>query len=221
MDERYYDTIPPGSRHVRPETSVDARPADAQSVAMDEQNRLLINLILYGLLPLWGVAGFIDWCCHRATKVESTSGLKESLVHSLMGIQLGIPIILCLLFEVNVLILLICVAMWLTHEVAAHWDVHYATPRRHISIWETHVHNYMATVPLYLLMLVVILNWDVAVKAVTFDWAGQFELNLLRERPGGNAYLPAYLSFMGVLCLFPYIEENIRCLRHARLQRQT
>jgi hypothetical protein len=52
MDERYYDTIPPGSRHVRPETSVDARPADAQSVAMDEQNRLLINLILYGLLPL-------------------------------------------------------------------------------------------------------------------------------------------------------------------------
>lgn len=188
---------------------------------MDEQNRLLINLILYGLLPLWGVAGFIDWCCHRATKVESTSGLKESLVHSLMGIQLGIPILLCLLFEVNVLILLVCIAMWLTHEVAAHWDVHYATPRRHISIWEVHVHNYMATVPLYLLMLVVILNWEVAVKLATFDWQGQFGLTLLAERPGGATYLPAYLSFMGVLCVFPYIEENIRCLRHLRAQRQT
>jgi hypothetical protein len=78
----------------------------------------------------------------------------------------------------------------------------------------------MATVPLYLLMLVVILNWEVAAKAVTFDWAGQFDLNLLQERPGGNAYLPAYLSFMGVLCVFPYIEENIRCLRHQRAKQR-
>lgn len=186
---------------------------------MDEQNHLLINLILYGLLPLWGIAGFIDWCCHRATHVESTSGLKESLVHSLMGVQLGIPIILCLMFEMNVLILLVCVAMWISHEFVAHWDVHYATPRRHISIWEVHVHNYMATVPLYLLMLVVILNWDTAVKAFTFDWAGEFDLTLLRERPGGSTYLPAYLAFMGVLCVFPYIEENIRCLRYSLRKR--
>src|SRR5262249_18818505 len=62
--------------------------------AMDDSKTLLINLILYGLLPLWGIAGFIDWCCHRATRVESTSGIKESLMHSLMGIQLGVPILL-------------------------------------------------------------------------------------------------------------------------------
>jgi hypothetical protein len=188
---------------------------------MQDPTHLLVNLILYGLLPLWGIAGFIDWCCHRATKVESTSGLKESLVHSLMGIQLGIPILLCLLFEINVLVLLICVAMWLLHEFVAHWDVHYATPRRHISIWEVHVHNYMATVPLYLLMLIVILNWDVAVKAMTFDWSGQIALRPLTDRPGGSAYLPAYLSFMAVLCVFPYIEENIRCLRYTLSRRRS
>jgi hypothetical protein len=72
----------------------------------------------------------------------------------------------------------------------------------------------MATIPLYLLMLIVILNWDVAVKTMTFDWAGQLTLQPLSERPGGRAYLPAYLAFMGVLCVFPYLEENIRCLRH-------
>jgi hypothetical protein len=186
---------------------------------MEEQSHLLINLILYGLLPLWGIAGFIDWCCHRATQVESTSGLKESLLHSLMGIQLGIPILLCLMFEMNVLILLICVAMWIAHEFVAHWDVHYATPRRRISIWEVHVHNYMATVPLYLLMLVTVLNWDTALKAVTLDWSGEFDLNFLHERPGGSAYLPAYLAVMGALCVFPYIEENLRCLRHFRRAR--
>jgi hypothetical protein len=189
--------------------------------AMQDPKYLLINLILYGLLPLWGIAGFIDWCCHRATKVESTSGLKESLIHSLMGIQLGVPILLCLLFQINVLVLLICAAMWLAHEVAAHWDVHYATPRRHISIWEVHVHNYMATVPLYLLMLIVILNWDVAVKAATLDWSGQLGLRPSSDRPGGRDYLPAYLTFMGILCVFPYLEENIRCLRHALVARRS
>jgi hypothetical protein len=189
-------------------------------LCMTDERHLLINLILYGLLPLWGVAGFIDWCCHRATQVESTSGLKESLIHSLMGIQLGIPILLCLLFEINVLILLICMAMWLLHEVVAHWDVHYASPRRTISIWEVHVHNYMATVPLYLLMLILVLNWDVAVKLFTFDWSGQFGIHRLTAPIGGASYLPGYLAFMAVLCVFPYLEENIRCLRYARMAKR-
>ena len=57
---------------------------------MSDTKHLLINLILYCLLPLWGITGFVDWCCHRATHVEQTSGLKESLLHSLMGVQLGI-----------------------------------------------------------------------------------------------------------------------------------
>lgn len=183
---------------------------------MADTKHLLINMILYGLLPLWGIAGFIDWACHRATHVERTSGLKESLIHSLMGLQLGIPILLCLIFQVNVLIFIVCALMWVLHEFVAHWDVHYASPLRRISIWEVHVHNYMATVPLYLFMLIVVINWDVAVKAVTFQWSGQFTLNRLISPPGSAAYLPEYMVFMTVLCVFPYLEENIRCLRYAR-----
>ena len=179
---------------------------------MANTSHLLVNLILSGLLPLWGIAGFIDWCCHRATRVESTSGLKESLIHSLMGVQLGIPIALCLLFEVDVLLLLICILMWILHEVMAHWDVHYAAPLRRISIWEVHVHNYMATVPLYLLMLIVVLNWDVAVQAFTLHWSGQFTLHRLAAPRGGSGYLFGYLSFTTLFCVFPYLEENLRCL---------
>jgi hypothetical protein len=183
---------------------------------MPDTNHLLVNLILYGLLPLWGISGFIDWCCHRATHVESTSGIKESLIHSLMGVQLAVPILLCLMFEINVLILLICVLMWLLHEIVAHWDVRYATPLRRISIWEVHVHNYMATVPLYLLMLIVVINWDVSLKTVTLQWGGGFTLHALATPHGTNAYLPSYLAFMAAFCVFPYLEENIRCIRHAR-----
>jgi hypothetical protein len=183
---------------------------------MADTRHLLINVILYGLLPLWGVAGFIDWICHRVTQVERTSGLKESLIHSLMGLQLGIPILLCLNFQINVLIILICALMWLMHELVAHYDVHYASPLRTISIWEVHVHNYMATVPLYLFMLILIINWDVTTKAVTLDWRGQFGFHRLSAPLGSASYLGAYLGFMAVFCVLPYIEENIRCLRYAR-----
>lgn len=179
-----------------------------------DTNDLLINLILYGILPLWGIAGFIDWCCHRATRIERTSGLKESLIHSVMGIQLGLPIVLCLLFEVNVLILLICIAAWLSHEFIAHWDVSYSAPVRKISIWEVHVHNYMATIPLYLLMLIVVLNWETTLKLVSLDWAGQLSLRRVEIPHGSPGYLAGYLGFMGVLCVIPYLEENLRCLRH-------
>jgi hypothetical protein len=183
---------------------------------MSDTDSLLVDLVLYGLLPLWGIAGFADWCCHRATQIESTSGLRESLLHSLMGIQLGIPILLCLMFEVNVLILLVCALMWLAHEIVAHCDIRQAVPRRPISIWEMHVHSYLATLPLYLLMLLVVLNFDVARRAVTLQWSGQLTLHRLVVSQGGPAYLPHYLIFMIVICVLPYLEENIRCLRRQR-----
>jgi hypothetical protein len=176
-------------------------------------DQLLINLILYGLLPLWGITGFIDWCCHRATGIERTSGLKESLIHSLMGIQLGIPIVLCLVFDVNVAILLICFAAFLAHEFVAHYDVYYSAPLRQISIWEVHVHNYMATIPLYLLMLIMVLNWDSVLKLVSFDWAGELTFDRVEAPHGGSTYLRNYLIFMAFLCVLPYVEENLRCLR--------
>jgi hypothetical protein len=186
---------------------------------MPGTDELLVNLILYGLLPLWGISGFVDWWCHRASRIETTSGLKESLIHSLMGVQLGIPIVLGLTFRVNVPILSICIAAWLLHELLAHWDVHYSSPLRRISIWETHAHNYMATIPLYLLMLIAVLNWDVVVGLVTLDWGSDlaFEPTPLRDAHPG--YLRAYLTFMTALCVFPYAEENVRCLRAARRAR--
>lgn len=183
---------------------------------MAETDELVKNLILYGLLPLWGISGFVDWCCHRATGIEKTSGLKESMIHSLMGIQLGIPIVLGLMFRINVPILIACVAAWLLHEVLAHWDVRYSSPLRRISIWETHAHNYMATIPLFTLMLLAVLNWDVATKLVTLDWAGQLTLERAPLRDQNAGYIRGYLLFMTILCVFPYAEENLRCFRAAR-----
>ena len=174
---------------------------------------LLINVMMYGFLPLWGIAGFADWCCHRATNIESTSGIKESLMHSLMGVQMAIPILLCLLYYVNVLILLICIITWISHEVVAHCDVKYATPKREISIWEMHAHTYLGSLPLYMLTSIIVINWDVFQQLVSLEWAGNMSLILVEEPHGTSSYLPAYFTFMAVLCVFPYVEENLRCLK--------
>ncbi|MGH1471917.1 MAG: diguanylate cyclase [Cellvibrionaceae bacterium] len=179
-----------------------------------ETNSLLIQVLLYVFLPLWGIAGFVDWCCHRATNIESTTGIKESLMHSVMGIQLGIPILLCLLFYINVSILLVCIAAWCLHEVIAHMDVHYASTRRKISIWEMHAHSYLATLPLFMLSIIVVINWPTMVKLLTLDWAGQMGFVRLETMHGSDSYLRTYLIFMSIACVFPYAEELFRCLRY-------
>jgi len=184
-----------------------------------ETTELFVKLMLYIMLPLWSIAGFADWLCHRHTKIETTSGLKESLMHSTMGIQVGIPVVLCLLCEINVLILLICLVAWVLHELVAHWDVHYTTDIRHISIWEMHAHSYLATLPLFMLLGLIILKWDVFMQLVTFDWHGQMSFAKATVVPGGAFYIKFYVCMVLLLGVLPYVEENLRCLRAFRKSR--
>ncbi len=173
---------------------------------------LVLDLILYVILPLWGISGFVDWVCHRVTKIEHTSGLKESVIHAIMGIQIGIPIVVGITFQMNVLVFLICLAALVAHEIVAHHDVAYTMDKRKISIWEVHAHNYLATIPFYLIALIAVRNPATLVKTFTLDWAGQLELIPYAEPVGGAGYLPWYLTFMGVICIIPYTEELVRCL---------
>lgn len=57
--------------------------------------------LLYGLLPGWFVPGLADWVMHRRTRIEDTAGTKESLIHSLMMAEVGLPIALTLRYQVN------------------------------------------------------------------------------------------------------------------------
>jgi hypothetical protein len=41
-------------------------------------------------------------------------------------------------------------------------------------------------------------------------------LETLPAPHGSPGYVRSYLLFMGVLCVLPYIEENLRCLRAMR-----
>jgi len=179
---------------------------------------LVLNLILYICLPTWVIAGFADWWCHRKTKIEETSGLKESLMHSLMGLQVGFPIVVSLFFEVNVLILLVCLLVLISHEIVAHHDVVYSSPVREITIWEVHAHAFLSTIPFYIFALIVVRRWETFLKMITLDWSGELGLELRTESLGGDHFVPVYLVFMLIVGVLPYVEENLRCWRASRLK---
>ena len=47
--------------------------------------------LMYFVVPLWTAAGTADAACHRASNIETTSGPKESAIHILMLVEVGIP----------------------------------------------------------------------------------------------------------------------------------
>jgi hypothetical protein len=48
---------------------------------------------MYIIMPVWSLAGFLDWLWHRQTTIETTSGAKESVMHLLMMAEAGAPIL--------------------------------------------------------------------------------------------------------------------------------
>ncbi len=183
---------------------------DLRSITTDV---LLFNMILYLCLPLWLLMGFADYYCHRKSKIEFTTGMKESIYHAVMGIQIGIPVFLGLFFKINVLLLLLMIVVLIFHEWVAHHDVKYALHKREISIMETHVHSFLEVLPFVIVGLIVCINWPAFVDLITFNWANHMSLTL-REKPLDFWYVCGYVSLMLFADVLPFLEEFLRCYRH-------
>jgi hypothetical protein len=65
-----------------------------------------------------------------------------------------------------------------------------------------------------MLSIIAVVNWPVVLDLVQLNWEGQMTLNRMEYEHGFTGYLPVYLSFMAIVCVFPYMEENLRCLIH-------
>lgn len=181
------------------------------------------NVLMYFILPLWLLAGFADWLCHRASNIATTAGPKESMIHLLMFVEMAIPVTAAMQFEVNALILWIMLVCLIVHEVTAVWDVTYAIDKRYISPIEQHVHNYLGLLPFMSFVLVVILNWQqflsmwgLGSEPARYDF-------VFKDPPLPWSYVLPILAAVLLLEVIPYIEELIRGLRarrHAREREQ-
>ncbi|HEY1569985.1 MAG TPA: diguanylate cyclase/phosphodiesterase [Pseudonocardiaceae bacterium] len=176
-----------------------------------------LRYLLFGLLPAWFVPGVVDWVLHRRTDIEHTAGTRESLIHALMMLEVGGPIALALLCEVNPLVLTIIAGAIAAHEATALWDVRTAERSgRTVSPFEQHVHSFLESLPFMATAALTCLHWDQLRALVRGAHSGP-AWQLRRKRPALPAgYLGSVAGAIGLLVALPYGEELYRCVRAAR-----
>jgi hypothetical protein len=173
-------------------------------------------VLMYFVLPLWLVAGFADYLCHRASNIAVTSGAKESLLHLLQFAEVGIPIMAAIFLEINALIFAIMIVGFLLHEATALWDVSYATATRKVTPIEQHVHSFLEMLPLMGIAMVAVLHWGqfLALFGLGSEPA-RFSL-ALKPEPLPLSYVVAVLAGVLLFELLPYGEELVRGVRAKR-----
>ncbi|TIW17333.1 MAG: diguanylate cyclase [Mesorhizobium sp.] len=173
----------------------------------------MVLILMYFVLPVWLIAGFADWLCHRATHIESTTGAKESLIHLLMFAEVGIPLLAAMFLEVNALVVAVMIVTFFVHEATAMWDVRYATTARTVSPIEQHVHSFLEMIPLMGVVIVVALHWG---QFLALFGAGTEEARFdLTWKPQQLpvAYIAVVMVIIVLFELLPYVEEFFRGLR--------
>ncbi|MBP0582775.1 diguanylate cyclase [Labrys sp. LIt4] len=171
-----------------------------------------ILLLMYFILPLWLLAGFADWICHRASHIETTTGAKESLIHLLMFAEVGIPLLAGIFLEINALIISVMIAAFFVHEATALWDVSYATTAREVTPIEQHVHSFLEMIPLMAIVYVVSLHWQQFLALFGLgSQAPRFDLTW-KAQPLPIGYVAALMTMIVILEFLPYLEELVRGL---------
>lgn len=174
---------------------------------------LVHNYLLFFILPLWIAAGFADYLNHRATRIEHTSGTREAVIHALMIVELGVPLLLALFFEINALILAIMLVALVIHEATGYWDLVYAhQSEREVRPFEQHVHSFLEVLPLMAVSFVVVLNWEqflalFGLGAAEPDFALRYKADYWR-----SGYAAVLLAVVFVFSIVPFADELRRCM---------
>jgi hypothetical protein len=172
-----------------------------------------VLILMYLILPVWLLAGFADWLCHRASHIETTTGAKESLIHLLMFAEVGAPLLAGLFLNINALVIAAMIAAFFVHEATALWDVSYATTARTVTPIEQHVHSFLEMIPLMAILSVISLHWDQFLalfgrgsEPAKFDLAWKSE-------PLPTNYIASVMIIILLFEFLPYVEEFVRGLR--------
>ena len=99
------------------------------------------------LYLLWLSAGAMDFMLHKASSIETTSGLEESRLHLVQIGILGLATILWLSFRASPSLLAILLVLVCLHAITGYWDTRVAYPKRAIRPVEQHVHSILDVAP--------------------------------------------------------------------------
>ena len=184
---------------------------------MSTEADVLRSVLMYFVLPLWLVAGFADYLCHRASHIATTSGPKESLIHLLMLTEIGIAVTAAMTFEIDAAVIVLMIILWAAHEATAVWDVTFAHHKREVTPIEQWVHGYLGVLPLLSLLMVVVLHWSqfLALFGLGTE-APRFDI-VWKDPPLPWGYVLPIISATVLFEVLPYVEELARGVR-ARLR---
>jgi hypothetical protein len=167
---------------------------------------------MYIVLPLWVLAGFADYCCHRLTDIEHANGVKESLLHWLMLGEVGVPLLAAVFLKIDALLFAFMMLCLVAHEITGYVDLKLAMATRRVSAFEQQVHSLLEVLPLAALLLLAILHWPQAEALFGFGLAkANFSIGL-KEAPSWGALIPPLIGFL-LFAIFPYAEETVRGLK--------
>jgi hypothetical protein len=175
-------------------------------------------VLMFAVLPVWILAGFTDYLCHRAARIEQNSGVPESLLHLVQFALIGIPTVLALLLSIDAAFFLIAIAAILLHHMVAFLDVRYANRTREVPPFEQMVHSFLEILPLTALALLAVLHWP-DFLALTGRPApeGSFSLRW-KDQPLPLWYVLCAVGAAAIFNALPYGEELVRCLKQRRAQ---
>lgn len=170
------------------------------------------DVLMYIVLPVWVLAGFADYCCHRATDMERANGAKESALHWLMLGEVALPILAAVFLKIDALLFLFMIVCLIAHEITGYMDLVLAMATRKVTAFEQQVHSVLEMMPFTALLLLAILHWPQAEALFGFGTT-QAEFSLgLKPAPSWTALIPPLIGFL-VFAIFPYAEEFVRGLR--------
>lgn len=171
---------------------------------------LLLVTVVY---PLWVAAGLADWACHRATRIATTSGLRENVVHHAMFLQMGLLIAAMALLQIDAGVLLLAAALFLLHEATVWWDLRVSLPVRRVTAFEQMVHSFQELLPLVSLLLLAAMAWDQALALLGLG-TEPADLRLRwKDDPLPPALLLAGAALAAVCNALPLAQETLACLR--------
>src|ERR1700761_5309296 len=172
------------------------------------------SLLVYVVLPLWVIAGFLDYLCHRASDIEHATGSKESLIHWLMVLEVAVPLLLAVFFRINALLLALMIVSLVAHEITGYLDLKIAMATRKVTIFEHQVHSVLEILPFTAILLVMALHWPQTQALFGLGReAADFSLGPKQLPRWDEIIPPAFVFFL--LVLVPYAEElwRGRCAR--------
>lgn len=176
------------------------------------------NILVWVVMPLWVIAGFLDYLCHRKSEIEHANGARESLIHWLMLAEVAVPLTMAVFLRINALLLAIMLACLAAHEVTGYYDLKLAMATRRVTIFEHQVHSALEILPLTAILLTMALHWPQTQALLGFGpEAAQWYLGP-KQPPRWGEIIPPATAFL-LLALGPYAEEFVRGLRARRIGR--